>query len=176
MMTRDSLRASDVHPDFIYAEFDRLMQLDLDELLLSRASFQETSCPACQSNDVIAAFTHQRLDYKRCKGCDLLYISPAPTEDQHLEFVKNSRAMTIWRECQPPEMKASRLPMYQERVAFTCEAWKHLKGHPKSVMPAACTFDSSSKPLLPRCKDASDTISSTVPGKVAGRERRQHFY
>lgn len=133
-MSHDNWRVHDLHPNHVFAEFDRLMQLDLDDLLLSRPSFRDTCCPACHSNRVDHAFTYQRLNYRRCQECEMLYISPAPTEDQHLEFVKNSRAMAFWRECQSSEMQAARLPMYQERVAFTSSTWKALNLKPKSVL------------------------------------------
>jgi SAM-dependent methyltransferase len=133
-MSQNNLKASEVHPDFIFTEFDRLMHLDINDLLQGKEHFEDTYCPACHRRDTPKAFTYQQLDYRRCQGCGLLYISPAPSEEQHLEFVRYSRAMAFWRQSQPEEMKAARKPMYEERAAFTLETFRTFNITAQSVL------------------------------------------
>jgi 2-polyprenyl-6-hydroxyphenyl methylase / 3-demethylubiquinone-9 3-methyltransferase len=77
---------------------------------------------------------HQTLDYRRCNQCEMLYISPAPTEAQHLDYVVNSTAMTYWRDNMPEEMKKSRRPMYVDRVEFVLGALSRMGIDPKTCL------------------------------------------
>lgn len=128
------LTIRDIHPEGIAEEFDRLMLRDIDEMLRHRSEFVDTCCPACHGSDVPRVFEFQMLDYRRCSACGMLYISPAPSEQVHLDFVRNSRAMAFWREKQPPEMKESRRPMYLERVAYARSVWQRFGVDPDSVL------------------------------------------
>lgn len=114
----NKIKVKDVHHPGVAEEFDRLTVNDIQKLLKKRDQFIDTGCPACHSLNVKSVFNHQGMEYKRCSECELLYISPAPTEDLHLEYVLNSTAMKYWREIANPGMKESRRPMYIERVEY----------------------------------------------------------
>lgn len=133
-MQTKKLKSLDIHPEGIAEEFDRLMLLDIDDMLTHRSDFSDTCCPACHGRHVPYAFTYQKLDYRRCNDCGMLYISPAPSETLHLDFVRNSRAMAFWREMLPPDMKVSRRPMYQERVAYARTVWERFGVKPDSIL------------------------------------------
>lgn len=121
------LKVNDLHHEEIAKEFDRLTEIDLEVLLANREEFTHTGCPACLSTNVTYQFMHQGLSYHRCEECELLYISPAPSEEVHLNYVINSKAMDFWRENTPESMHKSRLPMYQERVEFV-KGWLKKEG------------------------------------------------
>jgi len=133
-MKTKKLTVKDIHPESVAEEFNRLMLLDIDEMLRHRSEFIDVCCPACHGKEVPWVFEFQRLDYRRCSSCGTLYISPAPNEQLHLDFLRKSRAMAFWREQMPPEMKASRLPMYLDRVAYARSVWKRLGLNPDSVL------------------------------------------
>lgn len=133
-MQNPKLKVRDIHTDGIAEEFYRLMLLDIDDMLQHRENFSDTCCPACHGNKVPHAFDYQKLGYRRCDDCGMLYISPAPSEQQHLDFVRNSRAMAFWREQLPPDLKASRRPMYQERVTYARAVWQRFGREPDSVL------------------------------------------
>lgn len=133
-MQNRKLKAHDIHPNGVAEEFERLMLTDIDDMLRHRENFTDTFCPACHGNEAPQVFNYQKLDYRRCNNCEMLYISPAPSEQQHLDFVRNSRAMAFWREQLPPDMRTSRRPMYQERVAYARDIWKQLGVQPNSVL------------------------------------------
>lgn len=133
-MKKTRLTVRDIHPEGIAEEFDQLMLQDIGDMLVHRRDFIDTCCPACHGNNVPRAFTFQMLEYRRCGDCDMLYISPAPSEQLHLDFVRNSRAMAFWREKLPPGMKATRRPMYQERVAYARSVWQRFGFGPASVL------------------------------------------
>lgn len=128
------LKVEDIHAAEVTETFDALTCQDLEEIFKERDSFTDSSCPACKSEDVNYAFTYQTLDYKRCSDCETLYISPAPTEKQHLDYVVRSKAMAYWRENMPQSMKESRLPMYRERLSYGLEAFGRLNVRPESVL------------------------------------------
>lgn len=133
-MNNRKLKAQDIHPNGVAEEFERLMLTDIDDMLRRTGDFIDTCCPACHGSQVHKVFNYQKLDYRRCKNCEMLYISPAPSEQQHLDFVRNSRAMAFWREQLPPDMKTSRRPMYQERVTYARYVWKLLGLQPNNVL------------------------------------------
>ena len=124
----------DIHSPGVAEKFDELTQMDIEKLLVKRDQFVDSGCPACHSIDVVHAFEHQGLDYRRCHKCEALYISPAPTEAIHLDYVVTSSAMTYWRENMPEGMKKSRRPMYQDRVAYSLNVLARLGCAPKSSL------------------------------------------
>jgi SAM-dependent methyltransferase len=112
------LRVKDIHASGVTEEFDRLTLEDLKTLLLKSAHFVETDCPACRCQKSEYKFQYQGLNYRRCCECETLFISPAPTEAAHLDYVVNSSAMAYWRNEMPEEMKKSRRRMYDDRVEY----------------------------------------------------------
>lgn len=130
---KDKIDVRDIHPDGVAEEFDRLMQLDIDDLRAHEAEFADTCCPACHGNQVPHAFIHQTLAYRRCSHCETLFISPGPTESLHLDFVRRSRAMTFWRERLPAAMRVTRKPMYRERVEYALKVWERMQIAPAST-------------------------------------------
>lgn len=127
-------QVKDIHSEGVAETFDRLSDEDIEILLNDRERFVDTGCPACHSTDVPHAFSHQGLDYRRCLACEMLYISPAPTEAQHLDYVLNSKAMAYWRDQMPEVMKQSRRPMYVDRVEFVLEILNSMDISPKSCL------------------------------------------
>jgi SAM-dependent methyltransferase len=128
------LQIKDIHDTFLVDEFDRLTELDIAQLLADRSKFVDTGCPACHGVDVRPAFNHQGLDYRRCSHCELLYISPAPTEEMHLNYVVNSSAMRLWREHMPESMKKGRQPLYHDRLNFVQQQFHDLGITPRSTI------------------------------------------
>lgn len=124
----------DIHSEGVAEAFDRLSEEDIETLLKDRDSFVDTACPACHSTDAPYAFSHQGLKYRRCTACEMLYISPAPTEAQHLDYVLNSKAMAYWRDQMPEAMKISRRPMYVDRVEFVLDILDRMNINPKSCL------------------------------------------
>lgn len=123
----NKLKIKDIHDDRVVKEFDRLTIEDLKKLLRHKDEFIHTGCPACHAMNISFQFTYQGMSYHRCNECELLYISPAPSESMHLDYVINSSAMNYWREKTPITMKKSRKPMYRERVEYV-EDWCNSQG------------------------------------------------
>lgn len=130
----NKFNVQDIHSEEVAETFDRLTEEDLATLLKDRDGFVDTGCPACHSEDAPHVFKHQSLNYRRCTDCETLYISPAPTEAQHLDYVVRSSAMAYWRDNMPEEMKKSRRPMYVDRVEYVIGALERLNIEPKSCL------------------------------------------
>ena len=109
---------NDIHAPGVAENFDRLTLIDLEKLLLESDKFVESDCPACKCKKTNYQFEYQGLNYRRCCECETLFISPAPTEQAHLDYVVHSSAMAYWRNNMPSEMKKSRRPMYTDRVSY----------------------------------------------------------
>ena len=133
-MSDTKITVKDIHPEGISEQFDQLMADDISKLLLDQDAFVDTCCPACTSKSVEKVFVYQNLSYKRCLDCETLYISPAPTEARHLQFLIDSKAMAFWRNSLPSSMTESRRPMYQERTEFVVKSFKDLSIKPASIL------------------------------------------
>jgi 2-polyprenyl-3-methyl-5-hydroxy-6-metoxy-1,4-benzoquinol methylase len=121
----------DIHSPGVADKFDELSIQDIERLLFQRSSFVDSGCPACHSLDVVHEFEYQSFGYRRCRVCEMLYISPAPTESAHLDYVVTSSAMAYWRDSMPEGMKKSRRPMYQDRVEYSKHIFSKLGMSPK---------------------------------------------
>jgi 2-polyprenyl-3-methyl-5-hydroxy-6-metoxy-1,4-benzoquinol methylase len=132
MATKFSVK--DIHAPGVAENFDLLTLKDLKNLLLNRDKFVESDCPACRGSDTKDEFQYQGLGYRRCSECETLFISPAPTEEAHLDYVVNSSAMAYWRNSMPVEMKNGRRPMYVDRVAYFLEMQQKYGWNPKSSL------------------------------------------
>lgn len=128
----NKLKVQDLHAEGISEKFDELTELDLKRLIAKSDRFIDSGCPSCHGLNVQNSIMHQGLNYRRCLNCEMLYISPAPTEEMHLEYVLTSSAMSFWRENMPAKMKQSRRPMYKERVEYYLRVMKDLKLNPKT--------------------------------------------
>ena len=109
-MSNTKISVNDIHPRDVSDKFDELMLDDINILLLDQESFL-ILMPSCQYFSQ-KAFTYQGLNYKRCNQCETLYISLAPTEARHLQFL-SSKAMAYWRNSLPTTLVESRKSMYQ---------------------------------------------------------------
>ena len=130
----NELKVKDIHHPGVTEEFDRLTLEDLANLLKKKEQFVDTGCSACHNITVHEAFSHQGLDYKRCPNCELLYISPAPTEEMHLDYVVNSTAMAYWRDIANPSMRNSRRAIYKERMEYAKGVFKKNDFKPKTSL------------------------------------------
>ena len=133
-MSNTKISVNDIHPRDVSEKFDELMLDDINILLLDQESFVDTSCPSCLSTSVKKAFTYQGLNYKRCNQCETLYISPAPTEARHLQFLSDSKAMAYWRNSLPTTLVESRKSMYQERTNFVLDTLRDLSLKPNTIL------------------------------------------
>ena len=123
-MSSNMIKINDIHGPGVAEKFNELTLIDLENLLKYRHEFVDTDCPACLGVNVQKAFQHQGLEYCRCSDCETLYISPAPTEAMHLDYVINSSAMNYWRSNMPDDMVKSRQKLYLERVNFSIDMLK----------------------------------------------------
>ena len=118
------IKINDIHAPGVADKFNKLTLVDLKKLFKLKHLFVNSGCPACLEKKVLKSFRHQGLNYCRCPECETLFISPAPTEAMHLDYVINSKAMSYWRDEMPNNMIRSRKKMYSERVSFSIDKLK----------------------------------------------------
>ncbi len=153
----------DIHQEDVAETYYRLIDEDLQEFLKQKGSFTECDCPACQSPFKTHAFDYQDLSYWRCTECETLYISPAPSEAQHLDYVTTSSAMAYWRDEMPESMKRSRLPMYEERLSYSQAIFKKMGITPKHVLELGAGNGEFANELLKSYDDVSLTVLEPQP-------------
>lgn len=112
----------DIHDEEFEKIFEELATVDIKSLCEQREDFVKiNNCPACLGKDTKFALSYQGFDYQRCDVCELLFISPVPTVQQHLNYIKTAKGLAFWRENMPERMKKSRMNMYVERANYVIE-------------------------------------------------------
>lgn len=117
-MDNEATTLEDIHkPDFEEQFFHKLAE-DTRKLVKLQDQFVDTPCPACGGAAHHKVWEYQHLDYHRCGECEMFFICPAPTEEMHLDWVRNSEALRFWREEMGDDIHSRRRKMYQERARF----------------------------------------------------------
>jgi SAM-dependent methyltransferase len=117
MTTRS--RLEEIHnPVF---EFSMLETLGEEIAVLARdpSRFRDDPCPACGSVERALNHDLRGLQFQRCLQCRTVYVSPCPTEDAIIRFLRSSRAMSQWADEMPEETRLSRRKsLYTPRAEF----------------------------------------------------------
>jgi len=58
--------------------------------------FVEVRCPACDGDNYVIEFIKEEFNFRRCKNCNTLYISPRPNQERLLEYYKNSHSIEFF--------------------------------------------------------------------------------
>lgn len=90
------MREEDIRPARLLDEFFRLLALDAERLARKAAAFVAVPCAFCGSDAADLAFTKQGYDYRLCRTCGSLYVSPRPTEADLIEYADTSEAVRFW--------------------------------------------------------------------------------
>jgi SAM-dependent methyltransferase len=117
----DNISLADIHDEDLETVIERLTAQDVERLQAFRSEFVELPCAACRGTRLAFAFESQGFSYKRCVGCGMLMLAPAPDAARQLWYIETSEALRFWRERMPRQVRTSRTKMYDERVRYIRE-------------------------------------------------------
>lgn len=84
------MKENDIRPDSLKDEQMQYIDYDIKFLQSNVGDFVEVPCPACNVEQSRFMFNKNGFSYKKCTGCNMLYMSPRPTEKILAQFYANS--------------------------------------------------------------------------------------
>ena len=94
----DEYNEIDLKPTDLLERYIRLTKDDVAHLLIEGRRLRERSCPGCQGKEVVSQFSKFGLQYKECKNCHSLYISPCPDDAALNRYYKEAKSRIFWRD------------------------------------------------------------------------------
>lgn len=111
------LRETEIRPEHLMAEQERLFAMDVERLLARRAEFTRVPCPACGSGASGPAFEKQGFHFEECGECGTLFINPRPTPEVLDFYYGTSENYKYWSSVIfPASEKTRRERIFRPRV------------------------------------------------------------
>ena len=113
------MRINQIRPEDLNTLAEHAYMQDVRFYRSKREEFIERSCPACElENNSTFLFKHE-FEYSRCKGCQSIYMNPAPTQDLVNQLYKQSENYKFWSEEIYPKSREERLKtIHKERAEW----------------------------------------------------------
>jgi len=86
----NDLKESDIRPESTYNEYKDLLTKDIEKYFSDPTVLIDVNCPGCSQTDSEPGFSKMGFDYRSCKTCGSLFISPRPTNETLRSFYKDS--------------------------------------------------------------------------------------
>ena len=90
------LRETEIRPEHLMAEQERLFALDVARLLERKEEYVRVPCPACGSSSSALLFEKQGFQYEECAECGTLFINPRPTPEILDVYYETSENYKYW--------------------------------------------------------------------------------
>ncbi len=96
IVVNDEYHQADLKPSNLLAEYIRLLQGDVAQLL-AKSPLTAVSCPACASTRSSSHFEKFGLSYQECADCQSLYIASRPSDKAIASFYRQAPSKVFWR-------------------------------------------------------------------------------
>ncbi|HWQ48423.1 MAG TPA: class I SAM-dependent methyltransferase [Methanosarcina sp.] len=121
------MKESDIRPDNLKDAQTQCIEYDINFLQSNAENFIDVDCPACNTEQSTSLFNKNGFFYNKCPGCNMLYMSPRPTEEILAEFYANSPNYKYFNDFIFPASKEARrtkifIPRV-EKVIYYCEKY-----------------------------------------------------
>lgn len=116
------MKESDIRPRELFDRFLEAAADDAERLFADKNAFVEIPCPACESAAFDARFVKLGFEYRVCRECDSLYLSPRPSREQFDRYYRDSKAVeffatSFYRETE----EARRTRLFRPRAELAAE-------------------------------------------------------
>jgi hypothetical protein len=88
----------EIQPAELLAEYQRLVQRDLANLIARNPTVRVAACPACGASASRRAFARYGLDYSECVECGSLWVPDRLSPETVRSFYRDSEAERFWQE------------------------------------------------------------------------------
>lgn len=93
----NDLVPSDIISSFLYKEYIKYIERDIETYFLNSSSFVDVVCPGCATKNNSTSYKKMKMDFKICSKCASHYVSPRPNKDLLEKFYRESKACRYWR-------------------------------------------------------------------------------
>ena len=98
----------EVKPHAKLDKFRHLLVQEVNDKLTNPDRLTTCHCPGCQSEQSSIAFQKFEFTYLLCGECKSVYVSPRPSDEDLVDFYRNSKSWRFWREEILPETREAR--------------------------------------------------------------------
>jgi len=88
----NDLKESEIRPEGIYEEYKDLLRKDISTFFSDRSLLKKVDCPGCSEINTTYVFNKMGFDYRACKLCGSLFVSPRPVDAELRAFYQESAA------------------------------------------------------------------------------------
>jgi 2-polyprenyl-3-methyl-5-hydroxy-6-metoxy-1,4-benzoquinol methylase len=102
------MRENEIRPDALRQGQIEAYERDLVRLRARLHEFVAVKCPACDVNRSVHAFEKYGFEFRRCRPCGTIYMSPRPTPEIMNSYYGNSENYQYWAKHIFPASEAAR--------------------------------------------------------------------
>lgn len=140
----EPLSEHELCPDDLLSEQEAAFARDIERMLARRNEFVELPCPACDSSAALPAFSKYGFHFKKCSGCETIYMSPRPSEAVMADYYANSENYAYWAKhifpaSEPVRREKIHKPWLNKIIGF-CERYEVRTGRLVEIGPGFGTF------------------------------------
>ena len=88
----NDLKEWEIRPEGIYEEYKDLLRKDISTFFSDRSLLKEIDCPGCSGRNTTLVFKKMGFDYRECKWCGSLFVSPRSVDAELTAFYRDSDA------------------------------------------------------------------------------------
>lgn len=90
------MKEEEIRPQELFNRYLEVARQDIRRFFNDKSQFVEVSCPACCSADSEFAFDKLGFQYRTCRACLSLYLSPRPTAEAIDRYYQEGQAVKFW--------------------------------------------------------------------------------
>lgn len=90
------MKEADIRPAELFDRYLAVVREDIRRLFANKSGFVEVHCPACASASADLAFGKLGFEYRTCRSCRSLYLSPRPSAEAIDRYYQEGDAVRFW--------------------------------------------------------------------------------
>ncbi len=90
------MKEAEIRPQELFNRYLEVVRQDIKMFFADKSQFVDVECPACGCNCQEFAFEKLGFQYKICKECGSLYLSPRPTSKVIDHYYQEGKAVKFW--------------------------------------------------------------------------------
>src|SRR5215831_2468189 len=116
-----SMREEDIRPEQLRRGQVEAYERDIAKLRKRVGEFVAVACPACGADDCDFAFEKFTFQFKECRRCETIYMSPRPTPEIMGAYYGDSENFKFWaKHIFPASEGARREKIHRPMLDFIC--------------------------------------------------------
>lgn len=167
------MKEHEIRPKEVFDEYLRLSKLDIKKYFNEKNEFVEIKCPACFQPEGEFHFAKHGFQYKKCKNCYTLFVSPRPNSKMISSFYRNSTSSRYWAEhFYPITAEARREKIYRPRAKEVSQLVKSdVKDFDKNIIDVGAGYGIFLEEILKL--NTFDKVIGIEPNKDLARTCRE---